>query len=151
MLEERLQESILNVNNLRVYYHTPTGPVKAVDGVSFTLHKGERFGLVGESGSGKSTAAFGILRLIKPPAHIEGGQVLLDGTDLLTLPVAAINKRRFSEISLIPQGAMNSLNPVLRIREQLTDVVQEHEKGISAAPWKNEPFTCWRLSASSGR
>jgi peptide/nickel transport system ATP-binding protein len=127
-----LQESILNVKDLRVYYHTPAGPVRAVDGVSFTLHKGERFGLVGESGSGKSTAAFGILRLTKAPARIEGGQVLLDGNDLLTQSAAAINKRRFSEISLIPQGAMNSLNPVLRIREQLTDVIKEHEPGVTA-------------------
>ncbi len=126
-----MQESVLDVNDLRVYYHTPTGPVKAVDGITFQLHKGERFGLVGESGSGKSTAAFGILRLTKAPAHIEGGEVLLDGTDLLTLPASAINKRRFSDISLIPQGAMNSLNPVLRIREQLTDVIIEHEKGVS--------------------
>ena len=127
-----MQETILNVNDLRVYYHTPAGPVKAVDGVSFTLHKGERFGLVGESGSGKSTAAFGILRLTKAPAHIEGGEVLLDGADLLKLSPDAIKRKRFSEISLIPQGAMNSLNPVLRIREQLTDVVIEHEKGISS-------------------
>lgn len=127
-----MQETILDVNDLRVYYHTPAGPVKAVDGVSFALHKGERFGLVGESGSGKSTAAFGILRLTKAPAHIEGGEVLLDGADLLKLSPAAIKRKRFSEISLIPQGAMNSLNPVLRIREQLTDVVKEHENGISS-------------------
>jgi len=140
MLEERLKEPILAVKDLRVYYHTPSGPVKAVDGVTFTLHKGERFGLVGESGSGKSTAAFGILRLTKAPAHIEGGEVWLDGTDLLPLSAAAINKRRFSEISLIPQGAMNSLNPVLRIREQLTDVVQEHEKGISAKALEERAF-----------
>ncbi|MCB1376429.1 MAG: ABC transporter ATP-binding protein, partial [Rhodobacteraceae bacterium] len=126
-----MKDPILNVKDLRVYYHTPSGPVKAVDGVSFTLHKGERFGLVGESGSGKTTAAFGILRLTKAPAHIEGGQVLLDGADLLTLSPNAMKKRRFAEISLIPQGAMNSLNPVLRIREQLTDVVKEHEVGLS--------------------
>ncbi|MEZ4734478.1 MAG: ABC transporter ATP-binding protein [Caldilineaceae bacterium] len=128
-----MQEAILTVNDLRVYYQTPTGPVKAVDGVSFTLHKGERFGLVGESGSGKSTAAFGILRLIKPPARIEGGTVQLAEMDLLQLPASALKNLRFAEISLIPQGAMNSLNPVLRIREQLCDVIQEHEKGISKA------------------
>lgn len=131
--EACVEETILNVNDLRVYYHTQAGPVKAVDGVSFTLRKGERFGLVGESGSGKSTAAFGILRLTKPPAHIEGGQVLLNGADLLQLSAAEIKKRRFAELSLIPQGAMNSLNPVLRIREQLCDVIKEHEQSMSRA------------------
>ncbi len=128
-----MKEAVLDVQELRVYYHTPTGPVKAVDGVSFTLRKGERFGLVGESGSGKTTAAFGILRLTKPPAQIESGRVMLDGTDLLQLDPAALKRRRFADISLIPQGAMNSLNPVLRIREQLCDVIKEHEKSITKA------------------
>jgi len=126
-----VKDPILDVKDLRVYYHTPSGPVKAVDGVTFTLHRGERFGLVGESGSGKTTAAFGILRLTKSPAHIEGGEVLLNGVDLLSLAPNAMKERRFSEISLIPQGAMNSLNPVLRIREQMTDVVKERESGLS--------------------
>lgn len=126
-----MQAEILTVQDLRVYYHTLEGPVKAVDGVSFTLHKGERFGLVGESGSGKSTAALAVLRLTRPPARIESGQVLLDGASLLTLESNELKKLRFAQISLIPQGAMNSLNPVLRIREQLSDVIKEHNKAIS--------------------
>ena len=67
------ETEVLRVEGLRVYYHTPAGPVKAVDGVSFALQPGERFGLVGESGSGKSTIALGLLRLIKPPGRIEDG------------------------------------------------------------------------------
>lgn len=126
-----MKEEILRIRDLRVYYHTPEGPVKAVDGVNFALHRSERFGLVGESGSGKSTAAFAILRLTKPPAHIEGGEVDLDGVNLLRLSEAELNRMRFSRISLIPQGAMNSLNPVMRIKGQLGDVIQAHDKSIS--------------------
>ena len=126
-----MKGEVLSVKDLRVYYHTGETPVKAVDGVTFTLHDGERFGLVGESGSGKSTAAFGILRLIKPPARIESGSVMLDGKDLLKLSNGDMNRVRFAQIALIPQGAMNSLNPVMRIREQLTDGIQTHDKSIS--------------------
>jgi peptide/nickel transport system ATP-binding protein len=135
-----VQEVILTVNDLRVYYQTPMGPVKAVDGVSFQLRKGERFGLVGESGSGKSTAAFGILRLTKSPARIEGGEVWLGATNLLQLPADALKKYRFAELSLIPQGAMNSLNPVLRIREQLCDVIKEHDRTISKAALEERAY-----------
>ena len=125
-----MKDEILTVKNLRIYYHTGELPIRAVEGVTFTLHEGERFGLVGESGSGKSTAAFGILRLTKPPARIEGGQVQLDGMDLLSLAEADMNRVRFARISLIPQGAMNSLNPVMRIREQLTDGIETHDKNV---------------------
>jgi ABC-type dipeptide/oligopeptide/nickel transport system ATPase component len=128
-----VQNAILTIADLRVYYHTGAGPVKAVDGVSFTLRQSERFGLVGESGSGKSTAALAILRLTKAPARIESGEVRLDGIDLLALSSSEMNKLRFAQISLIPQGAMNSLNPVLRIREQLCDVIQQHDKSITGA------------------
>jgi oligopeptide/dipeptide ABC transporter ATP-binding protein len=121
----------LSVRDLRVHYHTQEGPVRAVDGVTFSLGEGERFGLVGESGSGKTTAAFAILQLARPPARIEGGAVLLGGQDLTHLSEEELRKMRFSQIALIPQGAMNSLNPVMRIRDQLADVIREHEKGAS--------------------
>jgi peptide/nickel transport system ATP-binding protein len=123
-----LSNAVLSVKDLRIHYHIGDLPVRAGDGVSFTLHEHERFGLVGESGSGKSTAAFGILRLIKPPARIEGGQVLLDGIDLVGLSEAEMNRVRLAQIALIPQGAMNSLNPVMRIRDQLLDGIRTHEK-----------------------
>ena len=92
--------------------------MKAVDGVSFALQPGERFGLVGESGSGKSTIALSLLRLIKPPGRVEDGRVILDGIDLLELDDEAMRRTRLARISLVAQGAMNSLNPVKRLRSR---------------------------------
>ncbi len=123
----------LSVRDLCVHYHTREGPVRAVDGISFSLGEGERFGLVGESGSGKTTAAFAILQLTRPPARIEGGAVLLGDQDLTHLPEEELRKMRFSQIALIPQGAMNSLNPVMRIRDQLADVIREHDAAATKA------------------
>ena len=122
---------ILQVRDLHVYYHTPLGPVKAVDGVSFSLKAGERFGVVGESGSGKSTIALSLLRMHKPPARIEGGQILLDGTDLVTLSGAEVRLLRLATVALIAQGAMNSLNPVIRVRDQMMDGLKDHGERLS--------------------
>jgi peptide/nickel transport system ATP-binding protein len=122
---------VLRVQDLRVRYDTPSGPVRAVEGVSFSLKKGERLGLVGESGSGKSTTVLSLLRMLKPPARIEAGKVLLDGVDLLTLSEAEMRAARFARIALIPQGAMNSLNPVMRIKHQLMDTIQYHNGKLS--------------------
>jgi peptide/nickel transport system ATP-binding protein len=122
---------ILEVDDLHVHFPTPRGPVKAVDGVSFTLQPGERLGLIGESGSGKSTIALAVMRLIKPPGEIVGGRILLDGTDLLDLAEEEMRRRRLSEIALVTQGAMNSLNPVIRIRPQLMDGLQAHGLRLS--------------------
>lgn len=127
----------LDVKNLYVSYITPRGAVKAVNGVSFFLRPGERLGLVGESGSGKTTTALSLLRLLQPPAQIEGGQVLLDGTDLLSLSDAEMRRARFAEIALIPQGAMNSLNPMMKIGEQLRDTVRAHERAPSSTDLDN--------------
>ena len=120
---------VLQVEDLRVQYGTPRGPVKAVDGVTFTLRPGERFGLVGESGSGKTTTAFALMRLIEPPGEITGGKALLNGVDMLELSDEEMRQARFAQIALIPQGAMNSLNPVMRIGQQLTDTIRAHESG----------------------
>jgi peptide/nickel transport system ATP-binding protein len=107
-------------------YDTPRGLVKAVDGVSFDLQPGERMGLIGESGSGKTTMATALLRLSRPPAFIAGGEVLLNGRDLLSLRSEPLRKLRLKEIALMPQAAMNSLNPVTRIGEQIREVLQVH-------------------------
>ncbi len=123
---------ILSVEGLRVYYQTSAGPVKAVDGVSFRLQQGERFGLVGESGSGKSTIALSLLRLIKPPGKIEDGMIVLDGVDLLTLDEEEMRRARLARISLVAQGAMNSLNPVKRIREQIALGLRDHDAAMEA-------------------
>jgi oligopeptide/dipeptide ABC transporter ATP-binding protein len=122
---------ILQVDDLRVWYHTPRGPVKAVDGVSFGLFPDERLGLVGESGSGKSTIALALMRLIRPPGKIEGGQVRLDGVNVLELPDEQMRRVRLAAIALVAQGAMNSLNPVIRVREQIVDAMQDHDEKLS--------------------
>lgn len=124
-------EVVLDVRDLRVSYVTPRGPVRAVNGVSFPLRRGEAFGLVGESGSGKSTIALSLMQLIKPPGRIEGGQALLDGRDILALSEEEMQRVRLAEIALITQGAMNSLNPVMRIREQIIDAWKDHGEPVN--------------------
>jgi peptide/nickel transport system ATP-binding protein len=118
---------VLKVRDLRVYYETPRGDVLAVDGISFDLYEGETLGLVGESGSGKSTAAMGILQLVTPPGRIVGGEVLLEDHDLLKVSDAALRQIRWIKLALIPQGAMNSLNPTMKVSEQIADVIIAHE------------------------
>ena len=119
---------VLRVEDLRVHYHTGGGPVRAVEGVGFELRAGERLGLVGESGSGKSTTAMALMRLIRPPGRIEAGRVHLDELELLSLPDEEMRGVRFSRISLIPQGVMNSLNPVMRVGAQIADTIEAHEE-----------------------
>jgi oligopeptide/dipeptide ABC transporter ATP-binding protein len=123
--------AVLQVRDLRVYYHTSAGPVKAVNGVSFDLRAGERLGLVGESGSGKSTIALALLRMIKAPGKIEGGDVTLDGTSLLSLSDEQMRQKRLAGIAMIAQGAMNSLNPVTRVRDQIADAWHDHDVILS--------------------
>ncbi len=122
---------VLDVRDLRVSYRTPRGPVRAVNGVSFFLRPGERLGLVGESGSGKSTTALSLMRLLEAPAVIEGGEVWLDGTDLLRLSEEEMRQSRAADIALIPQGAMNSLNPMITVGEQLRDAIRAHDSDAS--------------------
>jgi len=114
------------VRDLVVYYNTPLGAVKAADSISFGLRTGERLGFAGESGSGKSTMALAILRMIKPPGRIDAGEVWLDGVNLLTLTDEAMRQVRLARIALIPQGSMNALNPVMRIKEQIADALRDH-------------------------
>ncbi|CAN5813066.1 ABC transporter ATP-binding protein [soil metagenome] len=121
-----MSNPVLQVKDLRVYYHTARGPAKAVDGVSFVLEPNTRLGLVGESGSGKSTMALALMRMIKAPGRIEGGQMILGDVDMATLSPEAMRQVRLSQISMIPQGAMNSLNPVVRVRKQMIDAIYAH-------------------------
>ncbi len=123
----------LQVENLRVYYWTSRGPVKAVDDVSFTIQRNERFGFIGESGCGKTTTIMAILRLIKKPGKIESGRILLNGQDIANTSKEEMRQTRWSRISLIPQGAMNSLNPILRVRDQLADVILTHKNSVPNA------------------
>ena len=123
--------NVLQVEDLRVYYPTRAGSVKAVDGVTLNLAAGERLGLVGESGCGKSTMALSLLRMIKSPGRIEGGRILLDGVDLTLFSTDEMRKIRLSKISLIPQGAMNSLNPVMRVKNQIIDGMRSHRPELT--------------------
>lgn len=122
---------ILRVEGLCVAYDHPLGAVRAVDDVSFILRARERFGLAGESGSGKSTMALAILRLIRPPGRIDGGEVWLEDTALSSLSDDAMRRLRLAGIALVPQGSMNALNPVLRIRAQIADALADHGMALS--------------------
>ena len=122
---------VLQVQGLSVAFDHPLGKVQAVDDVSFELRTGERFGLAGESGSGKSTMALAILRLIKPPGHIESGFVRLDNITLSDLSEEETRAIRLAGIALVPQGSMNSLNPVMRIGEQIADALRDHGTALS--------------------
>lgn len=124
-------QPVLDVRDLRVHYHTSRGAVQAVDGVSFDLGENERLGLVGESGSGKSTIALSLMRMIRPPGKIEGGRIALDGTDLLALSEESMRRARLARIALVAQGAMNSLNPVVRVRDQVRDGLRDHGVKVS--------------------
>jgi peptide/nickel transport system ATP-binding protein len=120
-------DAVLRVEGLDVQYDTPDGPVKAVNGVSFALRPGERLGLIGESGSGKTTMGTALMRLTHPPGRIVGGSVVLDGRDVLSVPERELARIRLRDIALVPQGAMNALNPVMRVGDQVIDAIVAHE------------------------
>ena len=117
----------LHVRDLTVEYYTDAGTVRGADCVGFDVAPGERLGIVGESGSGKSTTALALMRMIRPPGRIVDGSVLLDDTDLMTLSDEAMRSARLRLVSYIPQGAMNSLNPVKSIGSQIADAIVDHE------------------------
>ena len=117
----------ISVRDLRTYFFTQRGVVKAVDGVSFDLGPGETLGIVGESGSGKSVLALSILRLVpSPPGKIVSGRVMLDGQDLMPRPESEMRKVRGKKIALILQDPLTSLNPVLSVGDQLTETIRTH-------------------------
>jgi peptide/nickel transport system ATP-binding protein len=119
--------NLLEVRGLKTFYHTRAGSVKAVDGISFEVHKGEVIGLAGESGCGKTTAAQSILKLLPPEAKILAGHILFEGKDLVSMNKNEMRKVRWKEISIIFQGAMNSLNPVRTIEDQVAEGILAHK------------------------
>ena len=119
-------QPVLTVDGLSMQYETRAGPIRAVDGVSFTLLKGQSLGLVGESGCGKSSIALSLLRLLPETARITGGRILLNGTDIVPLTEEQVRRLRWNSISLVFQAAMNSLNPVYRVGEQIIEALDEH-------------------------
>jgi peptide/nickel transport system ATP-binding protein len=124
-------ESLLDVKNLKVYYGSRSNPLKAVDNISFKVNKREIFGIVGESGSGKSTLANSIIRNIQPPGYIADGEIFFRGIELSKMSEYEMRNIRWKEISILPQSAMNALNPVLRVHEQIKDVFEAHKVGKS--------------------
>ncbi len=122
------KEAVLSVKGLQVHYETSKGWVKAVEDVTFDLERGKRLALVGESGSGKTTMAMGLMRMIKEPGKIVSGSIEINGKDIISLSDTALRDTRLKEIALVPQGAMNSLNPVMRVGAQMSDAIKHHTK-----------------------
>ncbi|MBQ9238609.1 MAG: ABC transporter ATP-binding protein [Treponema sp.] len=122
-------EVILQVKNLRTYFYTDAGVVKAVDGISFDVHKGETLGIVGESGSGKSVTNLSIIDLVQsPPGKIEGGSVLFNGEDILKARASRLREIRGNRIAMIFQDPLSSLNPFLKVSTQMIETLMLHQK-----------------------
>ena len=126
-------DPLLQVRDLRTWFLTDAGPVRAVDGVSFDLYPGEALGIVGESGSGKSVLAKSVMRLLDEPARIVGGAILFRGRDLASLDEEGLRAVRGREIAMVFQDPMTSLNPVLRIAKQLVEAMTAHGRFTVAA------------------
>lgn len=132
-----MMDNILEIRDLKVHYKTLSGYVKAVDGVTLRVKRGESLGLVGESGCGKSSLGLSILRILPSNAQILQGEIFFEEKNLLGLSEQNMNKIRWKGISMIFQGAMNALNPVYKIEDQIVDAILEHEK-ISRSQAKKE-------------
>jgi oligopeptide/dipeptide ABC transporter ATP-binding protein len=122
-------EPVLRVANLTTVFDTASGPVPAVDDVSFEIRAGETLGLVGESGSGKSVTALSLMRLVQPPGRIAGGRLLFKGRDLLALDEASMCAVRGADIALVFQEPMTALNPVFRVGDQIAEALIVHGRG----------------------
>ncbi len=124
-----MPETLLQLDNLKVYFGTKRGQVKAVDGVSFTIERGDSLGLAGESGCGKTTTALSITRLLPYNGKIVSGKILFDGLDLTAMDEEKLRKDiRWKRISLVFQGAMNAFNPVFKVGDQIEEALFQHEE-----------------------
>lgn len=120
-------ESLLQVENLKMYYHTSRGAVRAIDDISFNMYPGETIGLVGESGCGKTSLGTSLIRLPTPPGSYEGGRILINGADIIPMTDRDVRKNiRWEQIAMVFQGAMNCLTPVYTIGRQMMETLQEH-------------------------
>lgn len=128
---------VLEVKDLHVHFNTVDGNVKALNGMDFSLEEGKTLGLVGETGAGKTTTALSILRLIQsPPGKIVKGEILYNGEDLLKKPIKEMRQIRGNEISMIFQDPMTALNPVLKVGEQIAEVIKLHSGCSKKEAWK---------------
>jgi peptide/nickel transport system ATP-binding protein len=128
-----MAEPILSIRDLCVDYVSEEGPVRALDGVSLDLEAGEVVGVAGESGCGKSTLAQAILRILPPPAVISGGQVVFEGRDVLAMAEPELRRLRWERISMVFQSAMDALNPVLTVGDQIADTLRAHRVATSSS------------------
>src|ERR1700754_1197250 len=136
MNEVLAEETVLDVRNLQTVFFTNSGLFKAVDDISFSVRRGETLAIVGESGCGKSVTALSIMRLVPdPPGRIVGGSVILEGSNLLALDEEAMRKIRGNRISMIFQEPMTSLNPVMRIGDQITEALRLHQNMTAKQAW----------------
>lgn len=134
---------LLQVSNLRTSFFTDKGEIKAVDDVSFTLYGGQTLALVGESGCGKSVTALSIMRLLSFPGRVVGGTINFNGQDLLSLPEKAMCKVRGKSIAMVFQEPMTSLNPVMRIGDQIGEVLKIHTD-LSRPRFDKKSLACWK-------
>src|SRR5699024_5729078 len=123
-----MSQPVVDIENLKTYFHTEQGIVPAVDGVSFSINRGEVMALVGESGSGKSVTALSIMRLIKKPGEIKDGVIILDGENILEYPLNEMRKIRGNDLSIVFQEPLTSLNPTLTIGKQMMESIILHLK-----------------------
>ncbi len=126
-----MTEQVLQVENFTMRYKTRKGDVSAVEDVSFTLERGEALGLVGESGCGKTSLAVALLRLLPDNARILAGRIKINGADMLTISDGEVRRRRWKEIAMVFQAAMNSLNPVYTVKDQIVEAMQHHNPELS--------------------
>lgn len=136
MTEVPVDKPVLTLRDLSIEFPTPKGVVKAVKNLDLTIQKGRRVGFIGESGSGKTTTALAVMQMLAEPGRVASGSIDLAGMDVLALTEEEMRKTRLSRIAYIPQGAMNSLNPVMRIEPQLWDGIIAHEGNIERAELK---------------
>jgi len=129
--------SLLNVQNLKTYYTTRRGTVKAVDGVGIKIDKGDSLGLAGESGCGKTTIALSIMRLLPPNGQVTAGKAFFEGVDILRIEEERFRREfRWKRMSMIFQGAMNALNPVFRVGDQIVQAILTHEDISKESAWE---------------
>jgi peptide/nickel transport system ATP-binding protein len=153
---------LLSVNNLKIYYFTRAGAVKAVDDVSFSVDENETLGLIGESGCGKTTTVFAIMKFVTPPGRIMGGKIIFENRDILAIDQEEVRLLRGQGIALVLQAAQNALNPVMTVGDQITEVINQHErvskevarerarKQLELVGLRNEMVKCYPHELSGG-
>ena len=139
-----MTEDLLRIEGLRTVFRSSTGDIPAVDGVSLSVPRGRTLGVVGESGCGKSVLSLSVMRLVPPPGRVAAGRVLLDGRDLLSLPLSAMRDVRGSQVAMIFQEPMTSLNPVHSVGAQIVEAMGAHDRAASEKAMRNAAVAALR-------